>query len=122
MFANCEFGHQGEELAVLFLQEKGYQIIERNWHAGKLGELDIVAILNNEIYFVEVKTRRHTGLGWPEEAVTAKKIAHLIKAMESYIGQHPQLPKVWHCGVIAIILSTADKIYDLKYYPDINWS
>ena len=118
--SNCEFGHQGEELAASFLQNKRYKIIDRNWHAGRLGEIDIVALSSNELFFVEVKTRHHTNQGWPEESVTPTKIKHLMRASESYLNQHPQLPKIWHFEVVAIVLSADNKIFDIKHYQNIH--
>lgn len=120
MITNREFGHKGEQLAVSFLQDKGYEIIEQNWQAGKLGEIDIVALFKNEICFIEVKTRQHQGQGWPEQAVTADKIRHLLNAVELYLGQHQNLKFSWHLEVVAIILSGDNQIMDIKHYTDIQ--
>lgn len=119
---NCELGHKGEELAALFLQKQGYQIVERNWRAGRLGELDIIALFKNELCFVEVKTRLHTDQGWPEEAVTPTKIRHLVNAFESYLSTHPQLPKNWHFEVVALVLSPIGEIVDIKHYQNVQWA
>ena len=55
---NVDFGHEGEEVATEFLQKLGWRIIERNWRAGRFGEVDIIAMdLNGALVFIEVKTR-----------------------------------------------------------------
>ena len=54
-----EYGRDGEETACSFLQEKGFDILERNYHAGKTGELDIIAHRGNLVVFAEVKARRY---------------------------------------------------------------
>jgi len=50
------FGNDAEELAVRFLQEVGYVIVERNYYARKLGEIDIIAYCEGVWHFVEVKS------------------------------------------------------------------
>ena len=50
-----KIGDKGEERAVRFLEQKGYEIIERNWRT-RSGELDIIAYKNETIVFFEVKT------------------------------------------------------------------
>ena len=50
-------GDKGEEIAASFLQTKKFQIIERNYRFGKIGEIDIIARKENTIIFFEVKNR-----------------------------------------------------------------
>lgn len=69
---NQKLGQQGEELAVQYLQEKGYTILHTNWRF-KFIEIDIIASRNNTLHFIEVKTRRSTRYGQPEESVGIKK-------------------------------------------------
>lgn len=77
-------GQQGEDLAARHLKEKGYRILERSVHAGRMGELDIVATKEGVLVFVEVKSRRNARFGLPEEAVSAKKLTKLVKAIHWY--------------------------------------
>ena len=51
-----QFGNDAEELGVRFLQESGYVIVERNYYARKLGEIDIIAHREGVWHFVEVKS------------------------------------------------------------------
>ena len=80
----AETGLLGENEAALFLQNKGYTILHRNWRSGK-DELDIVATFGRFLVFVEVKTRSGTAFGQPWEAVTIRKQNALIRAAEAYI-------------------------------------
>ena len=57
MAIHNDLGKNGEEAAALFLTEKGYHILHRNWRSGKK-ELDIVAEYQGELVIIEVKTRR----------------------------------------------------------------
>jgi len=79
-----EFGKFGEELAINFLIQKGYKIIEKNFLC-KQGELDIIAKNENEIVFVEVKTRTSIKYGNPIEAVNKIKIKHMYNSAQFYL-------------------------------------
>lgn len=65
-------GKQGEAIAASFLKKNGYHIIEKNFRC-PLGEIDIVAREKNELVFIEVKTRKSSELGYPEQAVGINK-------------------------------------------------
>lgn len=84
MALHNEFGRSGEERAVDFLQEKGYFIRDRNWRNGHR-ELDIVAQKEDELVFVEVKTRRTSIYGHPSEAVSPLKIRRTVLAADAYL-------------------------------------
>ena len=57
MSHNWELGQIGEELAATYLMNKGYRILHRNWNLHRGCELDIVAMKDGKLHFVEVKTR-----------------------------------------------------------------
>ena len=84
MAAHNELGKWGEDLAADYLQHKGYTIIERDWKSGRR-DLDIVAKNGDVIVFVEVKTRRNSLYGQPEEAVDYRKLQSLQQAINHYI-------------------------------------
>ena len=74
----------GEKLAVAYLKEKGYEIIETNWRSGQL-EIDIIAQNKDFLIVAEVKTRSTNVFGEPEEFVTKQKQKLLIKAAGDYV-------------------------------------
>lgn len=80
-----EVGRIGEDIAVRYLEEKGYQILCRNWKNRGRKELDIVAIDGNELVFVEVKTRSEGSLSSPFDAVDYRKQHRLALAANSFI-------------------------------------
>ena len=53
---NTVIGNKNEELALEFLEAEGFFILERNYYARKLGEIDIIALRDNVMHFVEVKS------------------------------------------------------------------
>lgn len=83
MAQHNELGNHGENLALIFLRKKNYQILESNWRWRK-AEVDIIAKQNNLIIFVEVKTRSSDTFLKPEQAVHLKKQKMLKDAAEAY--------------------------------------
>lgn len=77
-------GKQGEFIAQKYLESINYKIIETNYRC-KFGEADIIATKNNEIAFVEVKTRSQEKYGTPAEAVTLAKKRHIYNVAEYYL-------------------------------------
>lgn len=78
------FGQRGEKLALEYLIERGYIILERNYRSGK-NEIDIIARNSGEVVFIEVKTRSTDVFCEPETAVTKEKQRAIIKVANSYI-------------------------------------
>ncbi len=81
-------GSLGEDMAVEYLTGNGYTIIHRNWRH-KNWETDIIATKNSRLHFIEVKTRRTTTFGHPEEDVSKKKIKNLMGAAEEFLLLYP---------------------------------
>lgn len=84
MYLRHEIGKLGEDLAIKYLKEKGYEIIERNFRC-KQGEIDIIAKTKEEYVFIEVKTRTNQMYGNPVDAVNNTKKKHIYSATEYYI-------------------------------------
>lgn len=84
MAEHNELGKIGEELAVDFLIEKGYEILETNWTFQK-AEVDVIALKGNFLAVVEVKTRSSVDFGSPQDFVKPKKIKLLVKAINEYV-------------------------------------
>lgn len=84
MASHNELGKWGEDLAVKYLETKGYTILERDWKSGRR-DIDIIARTAQEIVFVEVKTRSSADFGAPWEAVNYHKLRNLQSAINHYI-------------------------------------
>ena len=82
-----EIGKNSEDLAVTYLENKGYQILERNWRSGHK-EIDIIALDGDILVIVEVKSRKSLDFGDPDIAVGVMKQRMLIYAAEAYINYH----------------------------------
>lgn len=94
-------GKWGESRAAEYLESKGYTILDRNAYS-RYGEIDLVARQGDQLVFVEVKTRRSHSFGDPEQAVDARKQAHLVSAALAYLQANPDLDLSWRIDVIAI--------------------
>ncbi|WP_455538212.1 YraN family protein [Terrisporobacter sp.] len=81
---NIEKGKLGEEIALKYIISKGGRIIEQNYRT-KMGEIDLIAKMNGELVFVEVKSRSNINYGYPCEAVNYKKKRKIINAAKYYI-------------------------------------
>jgi putative endonuclease len=84
MAQHNDLGKLGEELAAIYLIEKGYEILEKNWCHGK-AEIDLIAYSNKQLIFIEVKTRSSIAFGYPEESVKEAKKRLMQFAAEEYI-------------------------------------
>ena len=71
-----DLGRYGEQRAAIYLEDRGYEIIERNWRSAS-GEIDLIARQDERLVFIEVKTRNGSGYGHPFEAITAQKVARM---------------------------------------------
>lgn len=100
MARHNELGKWGEQLAVDLLVTKGYAIVERNWRAGNL-EVDIVAMKDNRIVFVEVKTRSSEFVD-PLDAIDRRRVSRIVRAANSYVKAY-NIPHEVQFDVIIII-------------------
>lgn len=108
-------GAKGEQIAVRFLEGKGYKIIAMNWHLGRK-EVDIIALQQELLVFVEVKTRKDFSFGFPEEAVTKSKEYALKQVADGYLTLNPHYQKI-RFDIISIILKD-DIIKEIRHIED----
>jgi putative endonuclease len=99
-------GKAGEDRAAKFLADRGYRILERNYRTPH-GEIDLIALHEGAIVFVEVKTRTSDAFGAPELAVTPQKQQRMIKSALGYI-KHRKLHQV-PCRFDVVAISTASE-------------
>ena len=114
MAEHYELGKKGEQLAVNYLINKGYKIVERNWRFQK-AEIDIIATKDKTLISVEVKTRSTNDFGSPQDFVNIKKIKLMVSAMNEYI-LNKDLDIELRFDIIAI---TKDKSsFDIEHFKD----
>jgi putative endonuclease len=114
MITNTKIGKKGEEIAVRYLVQKGYDLVALNWRY-KHKEIDILANDGDWLVVVEVKLRSSDSYGDPAEFVTLKKQRFLIEAAEAYLDTIPSAPEV-RFDVISIVGSEGN--YNIEHITD----
>lgn len=108
-------GRQAEKAASLYLEMRGYKIVERNWRRPRC-EIDIVAEKSGVIYFVEVKHRFNDDQGGGLEAITPTKLKKMRYAAETWREENKwhaeaQLAAVETAGPDFTVLSFLDNVF-----------
>ena len=99
-----QLGDQGEDLAVAALKKQGYKILERNY-VTPLGEIDLIAKEGKTVVVVEVKTRRGSRFGAPQEAVNPGKQGRLRRLADYYLKQKGLTGNPVRFDVVAVTLA-----------------
>ena len=97
-------GKYGEDVAAQYLNDRGYQIVDRNWRCST-GEIDLVALHNGRYIFVEVKTRNGTGFGHPFEAITSNKVLRMRKLVAQWCSANEKAGARVRLDAIAVLIS-----------------
>ncbi len=102
-------GQLGEDLAARALSARGYVIVERNVRLPG-GEIDVVARDGPVWAFVEVRCRRGTRFGRPEDSLTPRKRAHVLQAASEYVAEHGLHDAPWRVDFVAVELSAGGRL------------
>ena len=108
-------GRKGEQMAADALRERGYSIVELNFRC-RYGEIDLIAEDKDDLVFVEVKTRRGTAFGRPEEAVTLTKRRKLAQVASYYLDLRNEGDRSWRIDVVAIDFNQDGKFREVRVY------
>lgn len=114
---NLQMGIWGEGLAVAYLREKGYVILERDWHS-KHRDIDIIAQDGETTVFVEVKTRRSRDFGDPLDAINRQKRNNLRHAIQHYLNYHNITN--YRFDVVSIVGSFNSPAPEIEHIEDFN--
>lgn len=109
-----DLGQKGEQIAQLFLKNKGYLILHTNYRFQHM-EVDIIALDKDTLVFCEIKTRTSKIFGYPEEAVTLRKQKHLKICAEHFQLSNPNYNKL-RFDIVSIIHSQGktEEIFHLE--------
>jgi putative endonuclease len=109
------FGDWGEDIAVQYLEKKGFAILRRNFRAER-GEIDIISREKDCIVFVEVKTGNSDKFGPPEERISMSKRRQLYKIANAYIQDNP-MPDVDY-RFDAVIVDGTQYEHEIRHYEN----
>ena len=118
MAEHNELGRLGELLAKEYLEQRGYVILEKNWVYGR-AEIDLIAFYEQQLIFVEVKTRRSIDHGEPEDFVNWKKEKQMEFASAVYIDKRNHQGEI-RFDIIAIVFENKD-LYKINHIEDAFW-
>lgn len=114
---NSSKGKIGENIAAEFITRKGFEILERNWHYSRYGEIDIIAVDKTTLVFIEVKARSSINFGYPIEAINKSKMNKMRILAEAYLNlNHDVKFSGYRFDAVGIILESKPQI---TYYQDI---
>ena len=105
MINNTNKGKKGEDIATDFLKRNGFEIVKRNFHFGRNGEIDIIAEKDNVLVFVEVKMRSSDTYGDPLLSINFAKQKSLRKTAEGYLYINKITDKECRFDVVTIDVS-----------------
>ncbi len=112
-----KLGQAAELRAASYLADAGYTVIDRNWRR-RSGELDIVAREGEWLVFVEVRARRGTMFGSPEESVTRHKQARLARLAQQYLAECAW-EGPWRIDVLALQYAPDGSLASLNHLRDV---
>lgn len=112
---STETGRKAEQAARVYLEMRGYKIVETNWRRPN-AEIDIIAKKDDTVFLVEVKYRRDDNQGGGLEAITASKLRHMQRAAQSWAEETKwtgplQLAAVELSGPQFVVMSFIDNVY-----------
>lgn len=114
MARHNSIGNWGERVAKEYLEGLGYAVVDTNVRYGH-NELDIIAMHNNRMVFVEVKTRTDDAFD-PAAALDSRKMLHLCRAAESYVNTY-EVPHEVQFDVV-IVTGSPETGAHIDHYPD----
>ena len=104
-------GLAAEELAIRYLQSRGWEVVAHRFRVGRV-EVDLIARRGALVAFIEVKARRGTAFGSPFEAVTGGKRREIVKAARVWMDRHGQPGDVYRFDCIGIVDNKLEHLED----------
>lgn len=111
-------GDEGESLAAAHLSGLGMRLLAVQYRVPS-GEIDLIVLDGDEVVFVEVKTRRSRDFGYPEEAVTAKKVRRILTAVHRFLSEKAWEDRPWRVDVVALTLAPGQDP-EILHFPAID--
>jgi putative endonuclease len=102
--STTEKGRRGEAAAAAALEHNGYRILEKNFKC-RHGEVDIIAVRDDSVAFVEVKSWEHMPFTELDRVFDGRRRARLRRASQAYLQRYP-------------VLSTFRRRYDVVFITD----
>lgn len=120
MHKNQKLGQWGENVALNYCLEKGYNIVTTNFHT-KSGEVDIIAYdhWRQHYYFIEVKTQTGSNRDTANSNLTPKKLRRVKRAGETFLLRKFKNILAYEIHAIIINKKTEDD-YVVEYLDELE--
>lgn len=114
-------GRRGEEIAEAFLKKKGYKIIARNYNTPRWGEIDRIAVHQDTLVFVEVRTKTSDEFLAPQESITPHKLHVLARAVQYFVLENEgnNLPQAMRIDFVGVTLDK-EKKPEIEHFESIT--
>lgn len=112
-------GRLGESKAAAYIKNKGYTLIQQNFYTD-IGEIDIIATIDDVLVFIEVKTRVGIAAGMPYEAVTKKKLATIRRVGLLYLRKTKLYYRFLRIDVVSIVLDYSYNVVTLDHFENVD--
>jgi putative endonuclease len=121
MYSKQNIGAQGEKIAAEYLVKKGYKILETNVKLS-YKELDIVALKNKTLHFIEVRSRASSSFGSPEESFSPQKARNLKIAISMFLNlrKNKYAYHDYQLDFMAVVIGQPDNLIKITHYENIG--
>lgn len=117
--SSISLGKLGESVACRYLKKKNYKIITTNFKT-RSGEIDIICKKNDQLIFIEVKSRISDLKGKPYESITFQKLKHFQKAIYYFLNQYHLFEQKLRVDVISIEFNSDKSIKKIIHFENIE--
>ena len=93
-------GDLAEEKSCEYLTSRGFKIVEQNFYAKKLGEIDIIAKKNDVYFFIEVKSAEDYEIA--VNNITQAKLSKIKRSVDYYLQKKKLNPDYQIDAIIVI--------------------
>lgn len=120
---NWKVGREGEEISAKYLSDKGYKILERNYHT-RFGEIDLIVSKNDNLIFVEVKLKHGDNFGTPEEMIGNSKLSQVQRMAEFYLMDKPDVAKkhkTYSIDAVCVVMNEGGEVERINHYENLTF-
>lgn len=120
---NRALGKLGEDNASDYLVKNGFKIIEKNYST-KFGEIDLIAVKNNILRFIEVKLKKGEDFGTPEEMIDKNKLFQVTRMSQFYLMAKPDVAKKYDrysIDAICVVVNEDEELERIDVYENIGF-
>ena len=115
-----KIGDLGEELSLIYLKNKGHQLVTRNWEKPKMGEIDLITTQNDTLYFIEVKTTENANNNYsPLDHLDKNKMKRFERIVNHYLIENELIDKEYQLSACLVYIDKKEKKAKINFIENI---